>query len=175
MIKASRLDLDQHLVCLQSSDFLEPDLNNVRPARAERASNPPTINRGHFDNFITDPVWYHETHLGYVSAGVRAMMPITRESKSLWVHTCGDAPGNPYLGGSAGRGPECSHTPWNAQARAHATSSTLWGMAAPTDEVWKKSVLAATYLEGVRGAVPLAAEQLDIVVRLVADGSRPMG
>ncbi len=83
-------------------------------------------------------------------------------------------PGFPYLGGSAGRGPEFSPTPLNASVGAGATSFTLWGMAARTDEVWKKSALAATFLEGVRGAIPLAAEQLDIMVRLIAAGSKPV-
>ena len=39
-------------------------------------------------------------------------------------------------------------------------------MATRTDEVWKQSSLASVYLEGVRGAIPLAAEQIDVMVRL---------
>ena len=46
---------------------------------------------------------------------------------------------------------------------------------ARTDEVWKESAHAAIFLEGVRGAIPLAAEQLDIMVRLIAADSQPMG
>ncbi len=47
-------------------------------------------------------------------------------------------------------------------------------MAQRTDEVWKKSSLAATYLEGVRGAIPLAAEQIDVMLRLIAASGRPV-
>ena len=43
-----------------------------------------------------------------------------------------------------------------------------------TDEVWKASSLAAVYLEGVRGAIPLAHEQLDVMVRLIAACGRPL-
>lgn len=34
------------------------------------------------------------------------------------------------------------------------------------DTVWQATGLANTYLDGVRGAIPLAAEQIDIIVRL---------
>ncbi len=47
-------------------------------------------------------------------------------------------------------------------------------MAAITDEVWKSSSLAAVYLEGIRGAIPLAQEQLDVMVRLLAGLDRPL-
>ena len=47
-------------------------------------------------------------------------------------------------------------------------------MAQRSDEVWKKSTLAATYLEGVRGAIPLAAEQIDVMLRLIAACGRPV-
>lgn len=40
-------------------------------------------------------------------------------------------------------------------------------MAERTDEIWKTSALAAVYLEGVRGAIPLAGEQLDVMLRLI--------
>ena len=40
------------------------------------------------------------------------------------------------------------------------------------DAVWQAETLAGTYLEGVRGAIPLAAEQIDILVRL-ARAARP--
>src|SRR5512139_386621 len=36
------------------------------------------------------------------------------------------------------------------------------------DDVWKSASLVRTYLEGVRGAIPLAAEQIDVVLRLIA-------
>lgn len=35
------------------------------------------------------------------------------------------------------------------------------------DTVWKAASLAATYLEGVRGAIPLAAAQIDVMLRLI--------
>jgi len=47
-------------------------------------------------------------------------------------------------------------------------------MATRTDEVWKQPSLAAVYLEGVRGAIPLAAEQMDVMLRLVAACGGPM-
>lgn len=37
-----------------------------------------------------------------------------------------------------------------------------------TDEVWKTEELAKTFLEGVRGAIPLAAEQIDVMLRAIA-------
>lgn len=40
------------------------------------------------------------------------------------------------------------------------------------DTVWQGSGLTNAYLEGVRGAIPLAAEQIDIIVRL-ARAARP--
>ena len=43
-----------------------------------------------------------------------------------------------------------------------------------TDEVWKKSSLAATYLEGVRGAIPLAQEQIDVMLRMIEACGRPV-
>ncbi len=45
---------------------------------------------------------------------------------------------------------------------------------ARTDEVWKESSLAATYLEGVRAAIPLAQEQIDVMLRLIAACGRPI-
>jgi hypothetical protein len=41
-------------------------------------------------------------------------------------------------------------------------------MAERTDHVWKSQSLAATYLEGVRAAIPLALEQIDVMLRLIA-------
>jgi SAM-dependent methyltransferase len=46
-------------------------------------------------------------------------------------------------------------------------------MTVPQPEVWKAPELAANYLEGVRGAVPLAAEQMDVMVRLIAALAAP--
>ena len=40
------------------------------------------------------------------------------------------------------------------------------------DAVWQAEALSSTYLDGVRGAIPLAAEQIDILVRL-ARAARP--
>lgn len=36
-----------------------------------------------------------------------------------------------------------------------------------TDEIWKTQELSITFLEGVRGAIPLAAEQIDIMLRVI--------
>jgi len=47
-------------------------------------------------------------------------------------------------------------------------------MRGSTDEVWKTSALVAVYLEGVRGAIPLAQEQIDIMLRLLAASGRPI-
>ena len=41
-------------------------------------------------------------------------------------------------------------------------------MADRSDAVWKTPALTAVYLEGVRGAIPLAQQQLDIMQRLIA-------
>lgn len=38
----------------------------------------------------------------------------------------------------------------------------------PTDTVWQSDTLTNTYLSGVRGAIPLAAQQIDVMLRLVA-------
>lgn len=42
------------------------------------------------------------------------------------------------------------------------------------DEAWKSQALAATYLEGVRGGVPMAAEQLDIMLRVIEACGAPL-
>jgi ubiquinone/menaquinone biosynthesis C-methylase UbiE len=47
-------------------------------------------------------------------------------------------------------------------------------MPARTDEVWKTSALVAVYLEGVRGAIPLAEEQIDIMLRLLRACGQPL-
>ncbi len=43
-----------------------------------------------------------------------------------------------------------------------------------TDQVWKSQSLAATFLEGVRAAIPLALEQIDVMLRLIAACGRPV-
>ena len=47
-------------------------------------------------------------------------------------------------------------------------------MAERTDQIWKSQSLAATYLEGVRAAIPLALEQIDVMLRLIAACARPV-
>ena len=42
------------------------------------------------------------------------------------------------------------------------------------DQVWKTQAAAATYLEGIRGAFPLALEQIDVMLRLIAGCGRPV-
>jgi len=36
-----------------------------------------------------------------------------------------------------------------------------------TDEVWKKAEVSLIFLEGVRGAIPLASEQIEIMLRII--------
>lgn len=43
-----------------------------------------------------------------------------------------------------------------------------------TDEVWKNTTLAHAFLDGVRGGIPLAAEQIDVMLRLIAACGRPV-
>jgi len=43
-----------------------------------------------------------------------------------------------------------------------------------SDEVWKSSDLTAAFLEGVRAAIPLAAEQIDVMLRLIAARGEPV-
>jgi ubiquinone/menaquinone biosynthesis C-methylase UbiE len=43
-----------------------------------------------------------------------------------------------------------------------------------TDQVWKTSCRVAAYLEGIRGAIPQAQEQIDITLRLIAACGRPV-
>lgn len=43
-----------------------------------------------------------------------------------------------------------------------------------TDAVWKTSALTSVYLEGVRGAIPLAEQQLDVMQRLIAACASPV-
>ena len=42
------------------------------------------------------------------------------------------------------------------------------------EAVWKSDVLAKLYLTGVRGAIPLAAEQIAVMTRLVEGAGRPL-
>src|SRR3989304_1905598 len=37
-----------------------------------------------------------------------------------------------------------------------------------SDEVWKSEALAQTFLQGVRGGIPLATEQIEVMLRLIA-------
>jgi ubiquinone/menaquinone biosynthesis C-methylase UbiE len=43
-----------------------------------------------------------------------------------------------------------------------------------TDQVWKTESLVAIYLEGIRAAFPLALEQIDVMLRLIAECGRPV-
>jgi len=36
-----------------------------------------------------------------------------------------------------------------------------------SDTVWQQAEISKSFLEGVRGAIPLAAQQLEIVVRII--------
>lgn len=40
-------------------------------------------------------------------------------------------------------------------------------MSKQTDQVWQSAEVAHGYLEGMRGAIPLAAEQLDVMMRII--------
>jgi len=42
------------------------------------------------------------------------------------------------------------------------------------DEVWKTCAVACAFLEGVRAAIPLAQEQLDVMMRLIESSGRPV-
>jgi ubiquinone/menaquinone biosynthesis C-methylase UbiE len=47
-------------------------------------------------------------------------------------------------------------------------------LAERTDCVWKTELAAATYLSGIRGAFPMAVEQIDVMLRLMACCGRPV-
>jgi ubiquinone/menaquinone biosynthesis C-methylase UbiE len=47
-------------------------------------------------------------------------------------------------------------------------------MAARTDTVWKSRALVEKYLTGIRGAIPCAAVQLDVMMRMIQAGGRPV-
>src|SRR5262245_44324319 len=47
-------------------------------------------------------------------------------------------------------------------------------IAARSDTVWKSQALVAKYLTGIRGAIPCAAVQLDVMMRLIEAGGRPV-
>lgn len=38
------------------------------------------------------------------------------------------------------------------------------------DQIWKTEALSKTFLEGVRGAIPLASEQIDVMLRIIRTG-----
>ncbi len=42
------------------------------------------------------------------------------------------------------------------------------------DRVWKSATLAKTFLEGVRGGIPFAAEQIDAMLRVIAAPGKPI-
>jgi SAM-dependent methyltransferase len=42
------------------------------------------------------------------------------------------------------------------------------------DDVWKSGALVENFLSGVRGGIPYAADQIEIMLRLVAAGGRPV-
>ena len=44
-----------------------------------------------------------------------------------------------------------------------------------SDKVWKSASLVRAFLEGVRGGIPFAAEQIDVMLRVVAAAGRPVG
>jgi len=45
---------------------------------------------------------------------------------------------------------------------------------AAKDEVWKSAAVVRTFLDGVRGGIPLVAEQIDVMLRLLAASGRPL-
>ncbi|MCB9383653.1 MAG: class I SAM-dependent methyltransferase [Bryobacterales bacterium] len=47
-------------------------------------------------------------------------------------------------------------------------------MSIADDRVWQDDSVARRYLEGVRGAIPLAAEQVDVVLRLIRARQAPV-
>src|SRR5262245_40032229 len=47
-------------------------------------------------------------------------------------------------------------------------------IASRTDPVWKSRALVEKYLTGIRGAIPCAAAQLDVMMRLIESGGRPV-
>ena len=47
-------------------------------------------------------------------------------------------------------------------------------MAATNDRIWQDASVARTYLQGVRSAIPLAAEQVEIMLRLVRARGLPV-
>jgi trans-aconitate methyltransferase len=48
-------------------------------------------------------------------------------------------------------------------------------MAKDSAEAWKSATLARTFLEGVRGGIPFAAEQIDVMLRLIEARKVPVG
>ena len=45
---------------------------------------------------------------------------------------------------------------------------------ARTDEAWKSASIAQAFLQGIRGGLPMAAEQIDVMLRLIASLERPV-
>jgi ubiquinone/menaquinone biosynthesis C-methylase UbiE len=48
------------------------------------------------------------------------------------------------------------------------------GSAATNGDVWKDGGLVATFLDGVRGGIPFAAEQLDVMLRVLTARDKPV-
>ena len=42
------------------------------------------------------------------------------------------------------------------------------------DEVWKKAALVRTFLDGIRGGIPFATEQIEVMLRLIAARGEPV-
>src|SRR2546423_1537172 len=42
------------------------------------------------------------------------------------------------------------------------------------DDIWKSDALVQTFLQGVRGGIPFAAEQIDVMLRLIAAREEPV-
>lgn len=47
-------------------------------------------------------------------------------------------------------------------------------MAQRRDEVWKNEWLVKRFLEGIRGGIPYASDQIDVMLRLLGAGERPV-
>ncbi len=47
-------------------------------------------------------------------------------------------------------------------------------MSQQNDRVWQQSAVVGAFLEGVRGAIPLAEEQIDVMLRLIGASNQPV-
>jgi SAM-dependent methyltransferase len=50
----------------------------------------------------------------------------------------------------------------------------MTGQGTVRDDVWKSETLVANFLSGVRGGIPHAADQIEIMLRIAAAGERPI-